>query len=239
MKAAAIDADFRARPRSQQYQSVRRLARANCLTLRRVTHKSQRDSICDEDDALRWLETVRGPVNAPNQDKAYVINMDQTPFYFSLGSGVTLDMVGKATILGKESEGRKRRATVTLSVTASGEKLRPMVIFKGKEGGDIKSRELANSPYKEDLFLACQPNAYQDENNMLRWIDEVIGPHLQQKAAGAPVILFLDAFLAHHCQAVHDKLGAMGVRVIKIPEGCTWLVQPVDVGIGNMFRDHC
>ena len=168
-----------------------------------------------------------------------MINMDQTPFYFSSGSGVTLDMVGRATILGKESKGGKRRATVTLSVTASGEKLRPMVIFKGKEGGDIESRELANSPYKEDLFLACQPNAYQDENNMLRWIDEVIGPHLQQKAAGAPVILFLDAFLAHHCHAVLDKLGAMGVRVIKIPEGCTWLVQPVDVGIGKTFRDNC
>ena len=239
VKAAAVDDDFRARPRSQQYQIIRRLAKSNCLTNRRVTHRSQRDSISDREDALRWLRDIRVPVNAPNQDRAYVMNMDQTPFYFSLGSGVTLDMVGASTVLGKESEGRKRRATISLCITASGEKLRPMVIFKGKEGGDIESRELATSPYRRDLFLACQPNAYQDENNMLRWIDEVIVPHLQQKAAGAPVLLFLDAFTAHHTQAVLNKLDSMGVRVIKIPEGCTWLVQPVDVGIGKTFRDHC
>ena len=239
IKAAAIDAEFRAKPINQQYQTIRRLARSNCLINRRITHRSQRDSMADEDDALRWLEEIRGPVNAPNQDKAYVLNMDQTPFYFSLGDAVTLDMVGRNTILGRESKGQKKRATVTLTVTASGEKLKPMVIFKGKEGGDIETRELANSPYKDDLFLTVQPNAYQDENNMIRWIDQVIGPHLQQKAAGAPVILFLDAFSAHHCQAVRNKLASMGVSVVKIPEGCTWLVQPVDVGVAKSFRDRC
>ena len=52
-------------------------------------------------------------------------------------------------------------------------------------------------------------------------------------------LLFLDAFKVHQCAGVKDKFADIGVNLRIIPGGCTWLVQPIDVGVGKPFKDLC
>jgi hypothetical protein len=113
-----------------------------------------------------------------------------------------------------------------------------MVIFKGTRNGRIATRELPQSEFRNQFVLAAQPNAWQDEENLNDWVDGVLVPHIQQKAAGTPVKLFLDQFSAHETDGLKARMDELGVQLELIPAGCTWLLQPVDVGIGKPFKDR-
>ncbi|KAG7340960.1 DDE superfamily endonuclease [Nitzschia inconspicua] len=132
----------------------------------------------------------------------------------------------------------KTRCTVSLTITADGEKLKPMIIFKGQRGGTIATRELAASQYRDNMVLSCQTNAWQDEENMNDWVDGVLVPHLQQHAVGSPVYLFLDQFAAHDTASFRTRMDSLGVTLKLIPGKCTWVLQPIDVGIGKPFKDR-
>jgi hypothetical protein len=59
------------------------------------------------------------------------------------------DDAGARTVNGRTSTSQTIRATVVVTVTASGKLLEPLIVFKGKPGGQIKSREFATYIYKE------------------------------------------------------------------------------------------
>jgi hypothetical protein len=125
-----------------------------------------------------------------------------------------------------------------LAVSANGEKLKLMLIFKGTPTGRIATREFRTNHYRDRLVLACQESAWQDRNNILLWIDRVLVPYLQEKAAGAPAAILLDEFRVHWTEEVGARFQALGITPYRIPGGCTGLAQPIDVGIGKPFKDY-
>jgi hypothetical protein len=50
-----------------------------------------------------------------------------------------LDILGKNTVVIRTSTNDPRRATVALTITAAGDQLVPMVVYKGAENGTIKN----------------------------------------------------------------------------------------------------
>jgi hypothetical protein len=238
IKAARVDENFRAKSPTQQYQLIRTLCRQNQLVQRRKTHVAQDNPQVAIDRALEWFQETRPLLSVANVDKKYVINMDQTPVPFSLASNTTLNLRGEGTVTVRATGNKKSRCTVSLIICADGTKLKPMVIFKGARNGRIATRELPQSKFRDNLVLSCQSNAWQDKENMNDWVDGVLVPHLQQKAAGTPVFLFLDQFSAHDSAPFRARMEAIGVQLRLIPGGCTWLCQPIDVGIGKPFKDR-
>ena len=65
------------------------------------------------------------------RDKAYIINMDQTPVLFSYDPKKTIEVVGRRTLHIKKSTCDTKRATCVLTVTASGKMITPLFGFKG------------------------------------------------------------------------------------------------------------
>ncbi|KAG7365792.1 DDE superfamily endonuclease [Nitzschia inconspicua] len=238
IKACQLDEGFRAKTYEVQYQLIRRLCNSNCLVNRRRTHVSQEHPQEAIDRAEEWLSEIRPILSAPNVLKEYIINMDQTPLPFSLASSTTLELEGEKTVTVRQTGNSKTRCTVSLTITADGGKLKPMIIFKGQRGGTIATRELAASQYRDNMVLSCQSNAWQDEENMNDWVDGVLVPHLQQHAAGSPVYLFLDQFAAHDTASFRTRMDSLGVTLKLIPGKCTWVLQPIDVGIGKPFKDR-
>ena len=101
------------------------------------THESQRDPRETAAEALDYMQHVRVKLAQPNRHSDYIINMDQTPIPFTFNSKRTLEMVGKKTINIRKSTNDMKRATLALTVTASGKMIRPMLIFKGTANGRI------------------------------------------------------------------------------------------------------
>jgi len=75
---------------------------------------------------------------------------------------------------------------------------------------------------------------------MLKWIEKVLAPHLQQKPPETEAVLILDKYKVHMSESTTAALAALGVTAHIIPGGCTSLVlvQPVDVGINKPFKDR-
>lgn len=71
-----------------------------------------------------WLLSIAGI------DPSNIINMDETPVYFDMASSTTYQDTGAKDVLIKTTGYEKMRFTVVLSVTASGKRLDPMLIFK-------------------------------------------------------------------------------------------------------------
>ncbi len=102
--------------------------------------------------------------------------MDQTPVFFSMESKTTLELAGVKTVHMQSSTSDTKRATVAVTVTASGHQLPLTVIFKGEPGGRIEREEIPR--YPSGPLYAMQKKAWMDEAVMLQWVDKVLSPYV-------------------------------------------------------------
>jgi hypothetical protein len=63
------------------------------------THTSQRPPAEVECEASDFMRFVRVIVSGSNRDRRFILNMDQTPVYFSMSSKKTLELIGEKTSL--------------------------------------------------------------------------------------------------------------------------------------------
>lgn len=104
-------------------------------------------------------------------------------------------------------------------------------------GGRIEKRELPT--FSDHAYYAMQKNAWCDETCMLDWLNKSFKDWVDARKVQFPDIipvLILDAFSVHMLTSVVAKVESLGCDVIFIPGGCTYLCQPVDVGINRPFK---
>ena len=74
-----------------------------------------------------------------------------------------------------------------------------------------------------------------DESKMNEWIDVVLQSCKEHRDANNPSvdtpINILDAYCAHQMGSVVNNIQSMGIEVVHILAGCTYLCQPIDVRI--------
>ena len=72
---------------------------------------------------------------------------------------------------------------------------------------------------------------------MIVWVEQVLCPYIETAPAGILSILFLDSYRCHMMAAVVGMIQDLGVEVNPIARGCTWLCQPVDIGVNKLFKN--
>jgi DDE superfamily endonuclease len=87
-----------------------------------------------------------------------VVNIDETNIFFDMEGGLTLAEKGDKTVSLKTT-GNSMRCTVLVGVTMNGEKLTPLVVFKGKPDGRI-ARNFGGMP--ASMKYICQDKAWVD-----------------------------------------------------------------------------
>ena len=93
---------------------------------------------------------------------------------------LTLAEKGDKTVSLKTT-GTSMRCTVLLGVTISGEKLTPLVVFKGKPDGRI-ARHFGGMP--ASMRYICQDKAWVDHRVFKNWIDQIWAPFALEKGTG-------------------------------------------------------
>jgi hypothetical protein len=235
-EAARILPSFQQKTLVAREQIVRRFTKSMGLTQRAATHTAQKHFIETQIESRDFISMMKARIAGRNKDD--IINMDQTPISYSFHANKTLEAKGTKTIQVRMSTSDTKRVTVAATVTASGKMLPPFMIFKGASKGRIATREFGT--YPAGGKYACQPKAWMDEVNMHAWIDLVLKPFKDEKDArdpdGPPPILILDSYRVHMMGSIVNRIQSMGIEVIHIPAGCTYLCQPVDVGINNPLK---
>jgi hypothetical protein len=238
LRAQQLNPAFGEKTEEQKYAIARRLLIRNCIVLRARTRVSQRHPQEVADEARAFTVFAKALFSTAPYERAMVFNMDQTGVFFSMSPRTTLNMVGARTVHCVSSTNGPERCSVSLCISGGGAKLKPMVTFKGRPNGDIAIRQLPTFPMRENMELNCQDNAWVDEATMIKWIDRVLAPYLQENAAGRSPILVLDSYKVHLMDSIKTRIESLGVRLEYVPPGCTCLAQPVDVGIGRPFKTN-
>lgn len=215
--------------------AIHRFTRSLGLVQRTATHTAQKHFTETTDESKDFISMIR--VKVQGRDPDDILNMDQTPIPYSYHSNKTLEAIGSKTVQQRSSTSGTKRITLAATVTASGKMLPPFLIFKGTRNGRI-SREFVTFPAEGKY--ACQPKAWMDEGMMNAWIEVILKPWKDHRDANnpsiQPPILVLDAYNVHQMGSVVNRIQSMGIEVVHIPAGCTYLCQPIDVGINKPIK---
>ena len=159
--------------------------------------------------------------------------MDETPAYFNLVPGKTVDRVGVKCCIIRSIGAEKWHIMIALTVTANSTMLSPMVIFKGKHNLKLKA--------PEGVLVCVQPKPWIDESLMEQYLQCIWQPYVKKTAEelGLPdhdSLLTLYSFKRHTTDEIKEKMEEHGMTYCIIPGGCTSKLQPLDVSANNPFK---
>ena len=165
---------------------------------------------------FKQLECFLNEVRIAREDPPEIIlNMDETPTYFDMVPDRTVSKRGAREVRVRSSGAKKRRLTVVLTCTASGNVLPALTIFKGKRR--LKFKLLDN------VHVTVQKKGWMNADLMLRWFKAIVLPYTK----GRRTLLIIDSFSAHEDQDFISEANKKNVDVLLIPGGCTSKVQPL------------
>ena len=127
-----------------------------------ATHTTQKQFKETEEEFHHFIEFMR--TKSAGNDTCNIINMDQTPFPFSIHSNKMLETKCMRSIHVCASTTDTKQVTLAVTLGASGSMLPPMLIFKGAPNSRIATKEFLTYPMGGHYL--CQPKAWADEQAM-------------------------------------------------------------------------
>ena len=125
---------------------VSRFLAANNLVHCVVTHKAQRPPEEVHEDARSHLALAVPKFVGPTCNPRFILIMDQTNSKFGNLPCQTINERGACTINMRTGTNDSKYCIVALTVSASGEMLTSMVVFKGARRGRIAACKIRNHP---------------------------------------------------------------------------------------------
>ena len=146
VKASLLSPIFNEKHFVARVSAVKRFVRAHLLVYCMGTHVSQHNLDEVAAESSDYMDLMRQIPEGSHRDRRFIINMDQTPVYFTMNAKRTLEVIGVKTVHIRTSTNDTKRVTVAVTITGSSAVLPSMVIFKGKPNGRIAKTEFANYP---------------------------------------------------------------------------------------------
>ena len=122
--------------------------------------------------------------------------------------------------------------TVILLARGDGQKYKPMIVFKAVPGARIAREIMAYDD--ENAHHTVQENAWTDEEVLEGWNEEIWRPIVETNHGSK--LLLLDSLQLHKKNEVSLKNGDRDLGIRYIPENCTPILQPLDIGVIKIFK---
>jgi DDE superfamily endonuclease len=206
------------------------------IVLRCATHVGQNidfDQNVLEKFAIKTMDKIISHEILPSN----IVNMDETNIYFDQQGRVTLHEKGAKTV-SLITTGCSARCTVLLAVSASGEKLKPLIVFKGKPNSNSHNsveNELRTLGYPEEAVYCVQKKAWCDTRVFSLWVEKVWAPFCESRN-NEKTMFIMDRHGTHVKCA--DLVKECNTIVVFIPAGYTSKLQVLDVGVNKPFKQH-
>ncbi|KAK6760910.1 hypothetical protein RB195_022106 [Necator americanus] len=156
-------------------------------------------------------------------------NIDEVPVPFDIIYERTVDVKGRESIKIDSTGHEKSNFTVVLGVTAAGEKLKPMLIFKKKL--------MPKGQFPPDVIVKTNEKGWMSQELMKEWIVEVWNKRENHNSDPDRSLLIFDSARYHVTDEVKQFCQQYS-KIAVIPGGLTKILQPLDVGINKPFKDH-
>ncbi len=132
LKASSLLPEFSVKKEEAQVSAMRRLLKKCDIVYRIGTHQSQMSPLLTVSDATDFVNTIRPFLYSPLRHPKWILNMDQTPVYYSMHEKKTLHGKGEHTVNLRTCKNDSEHITVVVTISAAGDLLPPTIVFKGK-----------------------------------------------------------------------------------------------------------
>ena len=156
-----------------------------------------------------------------------VVNFDEVPVPFDIVGGRTVDIKGKNEVSVDSTGKEKKNCTVVLGVTASGDKLKPMIIFKRKM--------MPKVTFPNEVVVKVNEKGWMTADVMKEWINECWLPKNAFPDNPEKSMLIYDSARCH--RSAEQELKKVS-KIAIIPGGLTKFLQPLDVSVNKPFKDR-
>lgn len=177
-----------------KYLRIIRFLKSKYYVNRKSTHTGQSIPENSNELCMKFLKEVIRERNKYEYDLDCIIKADETPVYLDSPYNYCIAKKGAQTVTIKTLGRETARLTVLLSITANGNKLKPFIIFKGKEETMLYNN-LQNFKQVLDgsIVIYTQDNAWMNSNLFCKYIKEVLAEYYPKKRK----LLILDQCPAH------------------------------------------
>ncbi len=168
------------------------------------------------------------------------LNMDETGLFGRARATRTLARVCAKRAVVKPTALNVPGCTVTLAVSASGDRLPAQIIFQGKTRKCLPSDAAIHAVTGCDATFA--PKHWMDEERMHQWVDRILLPYCKGKREfmkspiTQPVILVMDTFATHWMADIITKMTNNHIVCVRVAENCTPWLQPLDITVNRSFK---
>jgi hypothetical protein len=214
------------------YRFLKRHPEIAISTLRQLEH-------CRKDGASyehveRWFRAVASKHAEHQYDPSNMYNMDESGFGVGEEQAmkvlIYLDDTTKHSVIG----GKQEWVTDIECISAAGEALSPLLIFKGT---NVNSRWI-NEKTPEGWSLATSKNGWTSNDLGLEWLMRIFEPQTREKAAGRQRLLIADGHGSHIRADFIAYCMENDIDLLIMPPHCSHLLQPLDVGVFSAFKRY-
>jgi len=215
---------------------LQRFTKTNNLSYRKITHTSIKTKAELENDVLEFLSKIHKFRKEEEISPEFIINFDETSIFYDTIPNYTYDLKGAQHPFLKTSKVQKKRLTAGLSITASGDKLTPLLIFKGK---GIRVNKLINS---RNFMIKKNTNAWMTTKIFKDYLNGVIKPYILEKRRHSEfkdqkALIIIDNFSAHKLEeSQYLEFEKLGIFIRYLKPYTTHLCQPLDLNINFILK---
>jgi hypothetical protein len=184
-----------------------------------------RSRLTDETTRAYFLEL--GSVLDTNniQNPSHIWNMDETGMSLEHTPQAVVAMRGARHIPGRVSTYRDN-VTVVACVNASGQRIPPLFIVKGKTHKSLQSYGTHDGPAQS--VWTYQSNAWMEDVLGQQWFEKVFLKHC---GASRPQLLILDQHKSHEVTGLLERAVQENIIIMALPPHSSHWLQPLDKGV--------
>jgi DDE superfamily endonuclease/Tc5 transposase DNA-binding domain/helix-turn-helix, Psq domain len=182
-----------------------------------------------------WFDAFQTRHTERKYELADIYNMDETGFAVggTQSTRIIVDSTQKSNW--KVTAGKQEWITVLECVSAAGEALPPMIIFKAQ---NTNSAWVPKDTPRNWQF-STSTSGWTSNSHGFEWLRTVFEPESKKVSGDRPRLLIMDGHSSHITGDLIALCIEKDIDLLILPPHCSHLLQPLDVGVyGPMKRYH-
>ena len=175
--------------------------------------------------------------NDINEESSFIANMDETPVWYEILYKTVIEKIGNNHVAVKSFNCDKVRINLLLTILSNGNKLAPLVVFRGKSDGPFE-KELQKNLYVKNnsILVKYQESSWVNSNIFKFWLINIWFKY--KNAQNHRCLLILNRATSHYIDNLDSIMKKNNSAYILIPPGLTKLFQPLDISINFPFKHY-